>query len=103
MRRAHRLDANHAELVAAFEKLGCSVLSLAGLGRGAPDICVGYSGLQIMCELKDSAKPPSARKLTPDEEKFRMSWKGGYRIVENDVHVMETVDLLQDWHRKIRA
>lgn len=102
VRRAHRLDSNHAELVKAFEKLGCSVLSLAGLGSGAPDICVGFGGLQLMCELKDSAKPPSARKLTPDEERFRMNWTGGYKIVEDEAGVLETVETLKRWHRAIR-
>ena len=101
MRRAHRLDSNHAELVKAFEKLGCSVLSLAGIGAGCPDIVVGFAGLQIMCELKDGAKPPSARKLTEDEERFRMNWKGGYRLVENLDHVQDTVNVLKGWQRAI--
>ena len=101
MRRAHRLDSNHAELVKAFEKLGCSVLSLAGIGSGCPDICVGFAGLQIMCELKDGSRPPSARKLTEDEERFRMNWKGGYRLVENLDHVQDTVNVLKSWQRAI--
>ena len=102
VRRAHRLDANHAELVSEFEKHGCSVLSLAGLGNGAPDICVGFGGLQLMCELKNSAQPPSKRKLTPDEERFKMNWTGGYRLVQNVDDVTKTVQLLQGWHRAIR-
>ena len=102
MRRAHRLDANHGELVQAFKDLGCTVLSLAGLGAGVPDICVGYGGMQIMCELKDSNKSPSRRKLTPDEERFRMNWKGGYRLVQDLDGVMETVEVLKGWHAAIR-
>lgn len=103
MRRAHRLDGNHAELVAAFEKMGCSVMSLAGLGSGKPDICVGLGGMQIMCELKDGSKPPSKRKLTKDEERFRMTWTGGYKIVEDLAGVAETVALLQRWRDAICA
>ena len=52
-------------------------------------------------EAKDGSKPPSARKLTPDEERFRMDWKGGYRIVENIDHVEETVNVLKGWQRAI--
>ena len=103
MRRARRVDANHAEIIAAFRKLGCSVLDMSGLGDGAPDICVGFGGIQIMCELKDGTKPPSARKLTKAEEEFRLNWTGGYKIVESLEHVAETVTLLQHWHRKLRA
>lgn len=53
-------------------------------------------------EVKDGSKPPSARRLTPDEEKFRMNWKGGYKIVEDLAGVEETVNLLRQWHEAIR-
>ena len=55
-----------------------------------------------MCvEVKDGSKPPSARKLTPDEAKFRHAWKGGYRLVENLDHVQDTVNVLKGWQRAI--
>ena len=101
MRRAHRLDANHSELVDAFRSMGCSVLSLAGLGNGCPDIVVGLGGIQVMVEIKDGSRPPSARKLTPDEARFRGSWTGGYKIVEDMDGVKETVELLQSWRNAI--
>lgn len=103
MRRAHRLDRNHAELTRAFEKLGCTVLSLAGLGKGAPDALIGFAGLCICVEYKDAQKPPSARKLTPDEIKFRHGWTGGYRIVETTDQVLDTVNVLRGWHERIRG
>lgn len=77
VRRAARTDANHAEIVAAFRKLGCSVLSLAAMGKGCPDLLVAKHGQSLLVEVKDGAKPPSARTLTPDQEAFRRGWKGG--------------------------
>jgi hypothetical protein len=68
-----------------------------------PDLLVGYGGLCLPVEVKDGSKPPSARKLTPDEERFRMNWRGGYKIVEDLAGVQETVDLLQRWHRVLRC
>ena len=98
----HRLDANHKEIHAAFEKMGCSCCSLAPLGNGVGDLLVGYGGLSIVVEVKDGTKPPSKRKLTPDEERFKMNWTGGYRLVQNVVDVAETVMVLKGWHRAIR-
>lgn len=103
MRKYARQDANHKAIRGAFESLGCSVASLSSLGGGIPDLLVGYGGLCIAVEVKDASKPPSARKLTPDEERFRMNWKGGYRLVQNLDDVTETVEVLRRWHAVIRG
>ena len=83
MRKYGRTDHNHQEIKVAFERMGCSVLDLSSVGGGCPDLLVGYGGKSILIEVKDGAKPPSARKLTPDEEDFGRGWKGAYAIVEN--------------------
>lgn len=84
MRRAARTDANHAEIVKAFRSLGCSVLDLSRLGGGCPDILVGM-GMRhnVLVEIKDGSKPPSARKLTDDEEAFFKAWRGAVVIAES--------------------
>ncbi len=102
MRKYARQDANHKAIRKAFEERGCSVADLSPLGNGVGDLLVGFSGLCIVVEVKDGSKSPSARKLTPVEEKFRMNWKGGYKIVEDLAGVVETVEVLKEWHRRIR-
>lgn len=102
MRKYGRQDSNHGDIRSAFESLGCSVCDLSALGNGRPDLLIGFGGLCICVEVKDGAKPPSERRLTPDEEKFRMNWKGGYRLVTNLEDVAETVKVLENWHRAIR-
>lgn len=79
-----RVDDNHKAIVAALRKIGCTVLSLAPLGKGAPDVlaCTA-AGKLFLIEIKDGAKPPSARKLTPDELKFHADWNGEIAIVES--------------------
>ena len=52
MRRNAKVDANHFEIVAAFRKLGASVLSLANLGRGVPDLLVAWCGVTMLVEVK---------------------------------------------------
>ena len=83
MRRAARTDANHAQIVAAFRQLGYSVLDLSRVGQGCPDLLVARNGESWLVEIKDGAKPPSARKLTPDESEFHARWKGRVIIVES--------------------
>ena len=81
MRRAARTDANHKEIIAAFRKLGCTVADTSRLGGGFPDLVVGHADQVLLVEVKDGTLPPSARKLTPDEEKFADEWGDSYVIV----------------------
>lgn len=77
MRRAAKIDANHGEVVEALRSAGCSVQSLAAIGKGCPDLLVGYHGMWLLFEVKDGSKPPSARKLTPDQEEWIKASRGG--------------------------
>lgn len=101
MRRAARVDANHAQIVEAYRLMGCSFLSLAPLGRGAPDGAVGWAGLTDLVEIKDGAKPKSAQALTPDQKKFWNTWKGGVRLIDNLNAVAEHVTAMRERHRKL--
>lgn len=83
MRRAARVDDNQAEIVAALRAAGCSVTSLASIGKGCPDIVVGRAGMNYLMEIKDGNKPPSKRSLTPEEKKWHESWKGQVAVVES--------------------
>lgn len=74
--RARRVDANHARIVKAFRQMGCSVHDTSRLGGGFPDLVIGKHGLNVLVEIKDGSKPPSARKLTDDEAQFHAAWKG---------------------------
>lgn len=85
MRRAARIDANHSEIVQALKAIGATVTSTAAVGKGYPDISVGFRGRTVLLEIKDGNKPPSARKLTPVEQKWHEQWRG-------EAHVVETVD-----------
>ena len=62
-----KVDDNHKQIVAGLRKIGCFVQSLASLGKGCPDLLVGYRGKWYVIELKDGAKPQCKQKLTPAE------------------------------------
>lgn len=90
--RARRVDGNHAEIVKALRKIGCSVLSLHEIGKGAPDLCVGFRSRTMLIELKDGSKSPSKRKLNELQEKFRREWKGSpIAVAESPEHAVRIV------------
>ncbi len=85
MRRAAKVDANHNEIVQAARAVGCSVWSTAAVGKGFPDLVVACPRTfqNWLIEVKDGSRPPSERKLTPDEQKFHREWVGRKAVVEN--------------------
>lgn len=91
MRRAAKVDANHSEIVAALRHVGASVADASKLGGGFPDLVVGFRGRTWLLEVKDGSKPPSARKLTPDQVAFRDGWRGHYAVVNSSDEAIKAV------------
>lgn len=83
MRRAARTDANQVEIVDALRRAGCSVQVLSSVGAGCPDLLVGRAGRNKLMECKDGDKPPSERRLTPDQEKWHAEWRGEVDVVKS--------------------
>lgn len=85
MRRAARTDANQTAIVKALRQIGCTVQSLAAVGDGVPDLLVGAYGQTLLMEVKDGAKPPSARRLTEDQLVWHGAWTGGPVAIVTDI------------------
>lgn len=83
MRKRARVDTNQKEIVEALRRQGATVLHLHTVGRGCPDILVGYQGENFLLELKDGSKSASKQKLTPDEVSFFESWCGQVTVVNS--------------------
>jgi len=84
MRRAARVDDNQQQIVEALRAIGATV-RVVTQGGGLPDLLVGCRGNTILMEVKDGKKPPSARVLTPAEQKFFDEWRGGLVVVVNSI------------------
>lgn len=91
MRRAAKVDANQADIVAALRKIGASVQPLHAVGSGCPDLLVGWRGMTSLLEVKDGSKPPSARKLTPDQVEWHANWRGQVAVVETIEQAIEAI------------
>ena len=83
--RAAKIDANHEQVVSALRAAGASVQSLAGVGKGVPDLLVGFQGKTLLMEVKDGRKTPSERRLTEDQIKWHGAWRGGPLAVVDGV------------------
>jgi hypothetical protein len=94
MRRAARVDANHKQIVDWFRQCRFQVLDLSRVGQGCPDLLISMSGHTALVEIKDGNKPPSGRKLTPDEQKFHRTWKGLTFIVES---IDDAQHIIEHW------
>lgn len=82
MRRAARVDSNQPAIVDALRRIGATVQPLHTIGRGCPDLLVGYQGRNLLLEVKDGSKPPSKRALTADEHMWHIGWRGTVVVVE---------------------
>lgn len=92
MRRNARVDSNQAQIVEALRQYGASVEPIHFVGRGCPDLIVGFNGYNWLVEVKDGGKVPSKRKLTPDEADWHQRWCGQVAIVAS---LEDAIALLQ--------
>lgn len=100
MRLRSRTDRNQGEIVKTFRSLGCSVQHLHTIGKGCPDVLIGYQGINLLVEIKDGTLKPSAKKLTVDEQKWHETWLGQVYVVDssdsaialiNNVGILKTI------------
>jgi hypothetical protein len=68
--------------VETLRQVGATVQPLHAVGGGVPDLLVGFRGQTYLIEVKDGRKPPSARKLTPDQVEWHSAWRGQVAIAE---------------------
>lgn len=93
MRRAAKVDANQPEIVAALRKAGATVTSLAAVGDGVADLLVSHRGRWTLIEVKDGSKPPSDRKLTPDQVKWHQAQHAPVHVVKDTTEALAAIGL----------
>ena len=91
MRTAARVDANQPQIIQALQQAGATVLMTHMLGQGAPDLAVGYRGVNYWLEVKDGAKAPSKRRLTPDEALWHELWRGEVWVVTSVDEALQVI------------
>lgn len=73
-----KTDKNQAEIVDAMRKHGATVQILSAVGKGVPDLLVGYRGVNFLFEVKGQNG-----KLTEPQIKWHDDWQGKVYIVRS--------------------
>jgi len=72
-----RVDQNHKSIVERLRAHpGVSVFSTAPLGKGIPDCCLGYRGINVLIEIKT----PKG-KLNSTQNMWHVAWTGAPVVI----------------------
>ena len=79
-----RKDDNHKEIVEALTKAGAYVLDMSHVGRGFPDLIVGFQSKTFLMEIKNPKTSYGRKGLNTNQLKWKESWTGGsYFVVDS--------------------
>lgn len=69
-----------------------SIFTTHTIGKGFPDIVIGYRGKNYLIEIKDGNKTKSQTKLTPEESKFHLHWKGQVNVAYSFEDILNIIN-----------
>ena len=100
IRRAARIDANQPEIVRVLREAGATVQPLHTVGKGCPDLVVGYNGQNYLLEIKDPTAVNKAGKFRPshrdrDHADWHVNWRGQVQIVWSAVEALQAIGVLR--------
>ena len=87
--RAKRVDCNQKDIVHALKTFGATVVDLSGVGKGCPDLLIGFKGTTYLIEIKKDSKA----KFTPQQLQFNELWAGG--VIARIQTIDEAIALLK--------
>lgn len=93
MRRAAKVDANQSDIVDVLRAAGATVQPIHMIGKGCPDLLVGFRGRNYLLEVKDMDQPPSKRRLTDDEAEWHFKWNGQVTVVEDPIEALRVIGI----------
>ncbi len=84
--RYKKIDVAQPSIVKALRAVGASVQSVASVGKGCPDLLVGYCRKNYLFEVKTGKEP-----LTDDEVKWNSRWAGECYIVNSPEGALKVI------------
>jgi hypothetical protein len=96
MRKAAKIDRNQTEIVTALRAIGATVQSLAAIGKGCPDLLIGFGGKNFLMEIKDGEAVLSKQKLTLDQAGWHLQWRGSVHVVKSEYEALKILQRIND-------
>jgi len=96
MKYGVKKDANHNEVVDALQKAGAYVLDMSHVGRGFPDLIVGFQSKTILMEIKNPKTSYGKKGLNKNQIKWKDQWTGGiYCVVDSPDAALRMIGVLK--------
>jgi hypothetical protein len=89
MRRAAKVDANQEQIVSALRAAGASVQSLAPIGKGCPDLLVGFRDDNYLFEVKRGKEEPNDL-----QAKWHITWCAHVYVVRSADDALRAIGVL---------
>lgn len=99
MKRRGKKDANHDEIVEAFQRVGCTVAQLHDTGvPGWPDLVVGCIGVNHLVEVKSLDSAYGRAGLNANQSAFARDWRGGKVWICTST--TDAYNLVAEWRKR---
>jgi hypothetical protein len=86
VRRAAKVDGNHADVVKALREAHVAVRSIAPMGKGYPDLMCSVHRYMCLVEVKQPGEQLNAAQV-----KFRDGWPGDIHVVTSPEQAVQAV------------
>lgn len=83
---ASKVDANQRDIVAALRQAGATVQHLHAVGKGCPDLLVGFRMRNYLLEVKTETG-----ELTGDQVHWFSKWNGQCSVVRTVDQALKTI------------
>ena len=84
-----KVDSNQAEIVADLRKVGATVLLLHEVGKGCPDLLVGFQGVNHLIEIKTRNG-----KLNTLQQAFFDNWRGWMYVARTSEEALYIIGVI---------
>ena len=90
-RYAAKVDINQPDIISSLRAVGALVQPLHGVGKGCPDLLVGFRNKLFLIEVKNGDAPKGDQKLTTDQEKWHLMWAGYVHIARDKFEAIKII------------